>query len=339
MAEQEYPVLASTLSLGEWFLSRMDRSSTRSLDILYREKVNLDDIVQGDEHMLITGINTSSPMDLVLALPPQLGESASEDYGLQAGNLNSLAFQDPTHRSHNTSPSLQRGQSWHKVSPSPKPRVESNSPIELFLDLPPEQKVVAESASEDNGLQAGNLDSLDFRNHTQPFDNTPPSLKHEQSWHKDSPSPRPRVESTIAGMSLDIETVLGGPLTQINLASDYHPTGDFDENEIKEARLENRGPPEAGSPEEEEWKNEGMLEDRDSDKMHLISEGEDRRADYGASNLRDLRANLPLNRDGECRAGLGQGRRVRGSTRRRRRRRAVNRWIDRWVPNSRHSRV
>lgn len=55
MAEQEYPALATTLSLGEWFLSRMDRSSRRSLDILYREKVNLDGIVQWDEHMLIKG--------------------------------------------------------------------------------------------------------------------------------------------------------------------------------------------------------------------------------------------------------------------------------------------
>ena len=50
--------------------------------------------------MLIKGINTNSPMDSVFGLPVEqnfVGESATEDYTLQAGNLNSLDyFRDPT---------------------------------------------------------------------------------------------------------------------------------------------------------------------------------------------------------------------------------------------------
>lgn len=212
--------------------------------------------------------------------------------------------------------------------------INTNSPMELVLGLPPEQRFVGESAREDYGSQAGNLNSLDFRDPTQPshipntpphiprtppeIPNPPPSLEREHSWHKASPSPRPRVESANAGMSFDIETVLEGPLTRINLASDCGP--------------------EAGPSEEGEMENEGMLEDRNSEEMHL-SEGEDHRADGDASNLRDLRANLPLNRDEEGRAGLGQGRRVNGNTRRRRRRRAFRRRVDRWVPDNRHHRA
>ncbi len=267
--------------------------------------------------MLIKGINTNSPMDSVFGLPVEqnfVGESASEDYTLQAGNLNSLDyFRDPTDYSHNTPPSLIR---------------------EVF-GFPIEQNFVGESASEDYKLQAGNLNSLDFRDPTHHSHNTPPSLKREQSWHKDSPGQRPKVESTIAGMSSDIGTVLEGHLTRINLASDY-PTGDFGENEIKDASLENRGS-EAGPSEEGEMKDEGMLEEGNSEEMHL-REGEDHRADCDASNLRDLRANLPLIRDEEGRARLGQGRKVKGSKRRRRKRRAIQRRIDRWVPNTRQSR-
>lgn len=212
--------------------------------------------------------------------------------------------------------------------------INTNSPIESVLGWPTEQNFAGESASEDYKLQAGNLNWLDFRDPTQHSHNTPPSLEREQSWHKDPPSQQPRVESTIAGMSLDTGTDLEGHLTRINLASDY-PTGDFDENEIKDARLENRGP-EARSSEEEERKSEGMLDEGNSEGMHLIR-GEDHRADCDASNLRDRRAHLSLNRDEEGRAGLGQGRKAKGSKRRRRQRRAIKRRIDRWVPSKRQS--
>lgn len=267
--------------------------------------------------MLIKGINTNSPMNLVFGYPIKqnfVGESESEDYKLQAGTLNSLDFRDPTHYSHNnTPPSLSR---------------------EGF-GFPIEQNFVGESASEDYKFQARNLNSLDFRDptHHSHNNNTPPSLKREQSWHEDSPGKRPRVESTIADMSLDIGTVLEGHLTRVHLASDYL-TRDFGEIEINDARLENRGP-ESGSSEEGEWKNEGMLEGGKSEEMHL-REGEDHRADCDASNLRDLRANLPLNRDEEGRARLGQGRKATGS-KRRRRKRATYRRVDRWVPDKRQS--
>lgn len=217
---------------------------------------------------------------------------------------------------------------------------------------------MSEPASKDYKLQgkcyrtnAGNLNSLDFRDPTQHSHNIPlrdptqhshnitPSLKRKQSWHKDIPNQRRRVESTIAGRSLDNGTLLESRLTLIDLASD-HPTGDSDENGIKDARMETRGM-EAEPSEEGESKSEGMLETGNSGEMHL-SNGGYHRADCDASNLRDLRANLPLNRDEEGRAGRGLGYKVRGRRRRGRRgkasqKRASQRWIEKWLPEKRQS--
>lgn len=97
--------------------------------------------------------------------------------------------------------------------------------------------------------------------------------------------------------------------------------------------MENRGP-DAGSSEERGMKKEGLLEDVNSEGMHLIIESEDHRADYDAPNLR-----VPLHRDEEGRAGLSQGHKHNGGMRRRRRRRrrrrATRRLIDSWVPDRR----
>lgn len=122
----------------------------------------------------------------------------------------------------------------------------------------------------------------------------------------------------------------GHLLTRINLASDF-PTGDFNESEIKDATMENPRP-DAGSSEERGRENEGIFEDVNSEGMHLIIESEDHRADHDASNLL-----VPLHREEEGRAGLGQGHKHNGGMRRRRRRRrrATRRLIDRWVPDRR----
>lgn len=205
---------------------------------------------------------------------------------------------------------------------------------------------MSESASKDYKLQAkcyrintGNLNWVDFRDPTQHSHNIPPSLKRKQSWHKDTPNPRRRVESTIAGGSLDNGTLLGGRLTPINLASGYL-IGDSDKNEIKDARVENRGP-EAGRSEEGESKSEGMLEKGHLEEIHL-RRGELHRADCDNSNLRNLAANLPLNRGEEGRAGRGLGCKVRGGRHRGRRgkgsqKRASQRWINKQLPNKRQS--
>lgn len=196
---------------------------------------------------------------------------------------------------------------------------------------------MSESASMDYKLQAkcyhtnaGNPNSLDFRDPTQHSYNIPPSLKRKQSWHEDASNQRQRVESTIAGRSLDNGTLLEGRSTLINLA--------FDEYESKDARVENRGS-EAGPSEEGETKSEGMLEKGNLEEMRL-RQGEYHRADGDASNHRDLRANLPLNRDEEGQAGRGLGYKVRGGRRRGRKgkaskRKAGQRYIDKWRPNQR----
>lgn len=86
-------------------------------------------------------------MDFVWGFPTEqtfLDESASQDYRLQARDLNSLDFRDPTQHSrfspptqhsHYTPPSLEREQSWHKDSLSPRPRVESTIAGMLSLDI------------------------------------------------------------------------------------------------------------------------------------------------------------------------------------------------------------
>lgn len=119
--------------------------------------------------------------------------------------------------------------------------------MESVLVLPTEQEFMSESANKDYKLQAKcyhtnawNLNSLDFRDPTQHSNSISPSLKRKLSWQRDTPNQRRRVESTITGRSLDNGTLLEGPLTLINLASDYS-TGDFDENEIKDAGVEITG--------------------------------------------------------------------------------------------------
>lgn len=82
------------------------------------------------------------------------------------------------------------------------------SPMDFVWEFPTEHnKFVDESASQDYRLQAGNLNSLDFRYPTQHSHYSPPTLKREQSLPKDLHSLRPSVESLIAGMSLDIGKV------------------------------------------------------------------------------------------------------------------------------------
>lgn len=92
--------------------------------------------------------------------------------------------------------------------------------MDFAWGFPTEQTFLDESAGQEYRLQAGDLNSLDFRDPTQhphfspPTQHsyyTPASPEREQSWHKDSLSLQPRVESTIAGiLSLDIGTVLEG---------------------------------------------------------------------------------------------------------------------------------
>lgn len=87
----------------------------------------------------------------------------------------------------------------------------------------------------------------------------PLTSKRKRSRHQDTPNQRRRVESKIAGRSLDNGAHLEGRLTLINIASD--PTGDSAANEIKDDRAENRGSG-AGPSEEGESKDKGGLKKR-----------------------------------------------------------------------------